>query len=237
MIDDEYVSVLPVVDLPGLTKAAYDLIAALRQQGAINAADIMERSLVDLFTRLEGIGKAMALRGEQLVKDEEEATRVRPDTGEDPSVRMTTYFKCDIFPGLPGWVGYINKQEIDDSPADWWWTNELGYSGHVGRELHGYYYDAGWSGPTRPEAQSGPGEHPLFGPTGPMGPTMTINEPIPARRFALNALNKLDAEWNAAVRAALEGYEIAFKALMVGEMQVIAGFDMSVWGPFLPRFG
>jgi hypothetical protein len=97
----------------------------------------------------------------------------------------------------------------------WWWTNEQGYSGHIGRVVHGFFYEQGFTGRSRPDPSSFR-EHPLFRAEGPQKrrghrqddhspprkgskgqrPGMLIKNPIPRREFVLRGYKRAEVVWH-----------------------------------------
>lgn len=217
---DKYVDVFRVVGFADLVDSVMMVIDTLRVTGRAQAAKLLEESLFRFETELQSISVTFAARATEIAIQEEESTRVRPDTGEPDIKRMTHYFQSDPLPGLPGWVGFIDQDRLEHSPAHWWWTQEKGYSGHVDRELHGWFFDSGWTGPSRPDPNEFQ-QHPLFGPTGEKGPPMTIHNPIHGRHFLESALTQIAPEWEAAVMLAYRTLEVDLAAVEAGSYEII----------------
>lgn len=218
---EQYVSTPIVIGLPEIEANTQALIASLKVRGLSAEATLVERALINLWKQLEEISVLFAKRSQQAVIDEEQTTRVRPDSG-DPKGQMRDYLRCGLIPGVPGAFGFVDQDYLANSPVFWWWTQEIGYSGNVGKELHGWFFDSGFTNPTYPNPEQSR-EHPLFGSTGDTGPPMTILNPIEERRFALHALEKIQGEWEGAVLRAAAQFELERDAaLAAAAAQIVA---------------
>lgn len=199
--------------------------ALLEATGHRARAVLLRSAYVDYVDQLQVIAREIAQLAHRSIVESEKHTRVRPDT-HDPSAeggneRLETWLGySDPIPDLPGSVA-VNDMRKLDKHVPWWWTNETGYSGHVGRVVHGFFYDAGFTGASRPD----PGqfrEHPLFRAEGPQRasgfrkdaklpprgtakgtrPGMLIKNPIPERRFVQKGARTAEREWHARVQRA-----------------------------------
>jgi hypothetical protein len=223
---DAYSSFVYVADLDVLEQAAISLIEMYEADGTPNLANLIRQGYTRFLRELEGISRDIAKFAQKRIVEIEQDTRVRPDTEGDGGERMEDYLgHSDPIPGLEGAVG-INDERPLKQNVPWWWTNEEGYSGHIGREITGYFFDAGWDNPTAPDPgfmrHPAGGEHPLFmpgktaaalygdlgfsgggmGPRGGKGRRMTIGRPIPARHFFDKGYEEAAAKWHDMVRAA-----------------------------------
>jgi hypothetical protein len=198
-----------------LEASGYPALAQLLRQASLRFRDDMTR-----------IARQVSVKATAYIKEEEARSRVRPDSGGDASGKRLEDFVGDSAPltAVPGSVGINFEPELYDN-VPWWWTNESGYSGHVGRVVHGFFYDAGYTSASRPDPGSSR-EHPLFRAEGPQRdsnsfgpghdrqsassgqrgerPGMRIENPIPAREFVLRGYERAEAEWHtefAAVKA------------------------------------
>jgi hypothetical protein len=181
----------------------------------------------------------MAALAEVNIKEAEIDTRVRPETNGDGGPRLNDYVgESHPLPGVPGSVG-MNFEPTLDANVSWWWTNEFGYSGHIGRVVHGFFYDSGFTGRSRPD----PGrfrEHPLFRAEGPQSgaildqkesprkmakgtrPGMLIRNPIPNREFVRKGGAKTEAVWHTKVKAAESRFVASIEAISRSAQAAIA---------------
>lgn len=221
---DAYSAVLGVLDLPELRDAVYRMSELLDLDGQLALASRARQVFIAFVRELELIAKETAVLAREAILEEEIQSRVRPDTGGGGGARLEDHLGFSVpLQSLPGSVGVNYEPELYEH-VSWWWTNEEGYSGHVGRVVHGFFYDAGWTGGSRPDT-SRFREHPLFRAVGPQGdqgerltdeqsasdyeapegargPGMLIQNPIPARRFVERGYAKASAQWHTRVDAA-----------------------------------
>jgi hypothetical protein len=226
---DSYSAVLAVRDLPELRDAVYNMATILDLDGQVALASRARAAFIAFVRELELIAKQTATAAQDLILEEEAKSRVRPDTGGGGGDRLENHLGFSApLNALPGSVGVNYEPELYEH-VPWWWTNEEGYSGFVGRVVHGFFYDAGWTGGTRPDT-SRSREHPLFRAVGPQGdqehritdaqsaadyehpegargPGMLIQNPIPARRFVERGYAKASAQWHTRVRAARAAFD------------------------------
>lgn len=218
-----YSAVFATVGLAALEEEGIKLAAVLDADGAFAQASMVRQAVITLLDKLKLIAREIAAVAQEEIVREEVEGRVRPDTGGDGGERLEDYIgRSHPLDAVEGSVG-VNYEPILYERVPWWWTNEEGYSGHVGRTVHGFFFDAGWTGASRPD----PGqfrEHPLFAPQGsqrdsnvygpdhdfqpaakgPKGtrPGMHIRNPIPERRFVQKGAQRAEGEWHRRVRAA-----------------------------------
>ena len=139
-------------------------------------------------------------------------TAKRPDNRLKPHIRDHIVCRPANRTGLripTGEVGIADIEELNKvvnplTPqfGPYWETQEEGYSGHVGRNIHGLFFGPGLSdGGDRPRAafKGGSGPHPIFV-AGPGG-AGTIDEPIQARHFIENGTRATEKDWLAQLRA------------------------------------
>lgn len=162
------------------------------------------------------IAQRTAQRAQQAIRTEEETSRVRDDTGGGGGPRLESRLgESHAVPLVPGSVLVNDERALEEAGADWWWTNEEGYSGHIGREIRGVFMPGGV-----PPNQSDFRAHPLFRPMGIGGGGSgsardvlahidrasnlvgEIRNPIPERRFVRRGFQDIRGQWHAEVRAA-----------------------------------
>lgn len=192
----------------------------------------IRRAFNEYERELGDIAKGIAVIAEREIKAKERSTRVRPDTRGDGGPRMNKGIgKSRAIRAIPGTVGVNDHDWAVTRGVDWWWTNETGYSGHIGRVVHGFFYDAGWSGRSRPDAGRSR-EHPLFRPEGFQRasgyrqvdssgaafhkrrrkrakggrPGMLIANPIPGRHFVRDGALTAERRWHTEVERARQRF-------------------------------
>jgi hypothetical protein len=206
---DEYSAVLFTRGLADLEAEVYKTIEFLIADGTPTQAVIIRQAYERLLVDLRSLAVEVAVKAEQWIKEAELHSRLRPRGAEGtPNQDFETIQdwlgQSHPLPGVEGAVGINAEPPLYDN-VDWWWTQEEGYAGHVGREVKGYFYDAGYSGPVAPDPARFR-EHPLFaagkgpsgtgGPRGGKGRKMTIQNPIPARHFVREGVLKAETEWH-----------------------------------------
>lgn len=215
---EDYSGILVTEDLNELRDLVLQAVALFEADLKPQLASRARRAFIALVDELQVIARDVAVYAREQILREEQQSRVRPDTGGDGGDRLEDYLgESAPLSLLPGSVGINDEQALADSPVSWWWTNEEGYSGFEGREVVGFFFDSGFTAASRP-SQDQSREHPLFRPTG-RGPTMTIQEPIPARRFVEHGYQSAEAYWHTRVGAARARFDkesariwIAFRA-------------------------
>jgi hypothetical protein len=174
-------------------------------------ASVCRQAIIAHRDELKTIAMEIARMGEKEIVQEEISSRVRPDTMGAGGPRMEDYLGVSRpLPRSLGSVGMNDEDELRQGGVDWWWTNEEGYSGHVGREVHGFFEP----GPSRPGAAPSR-THPIFRPTGPRGPKMTIQEPIPERRFVERGGGIAEHAWHARLRASRQKMIASIEAAVI----------------------
>ena len=207
-------------DLPGLAESVTRLAEVLTADGRPTQAGRVIARYQRFLRELDQISRDTANYAKKAILDAERQSRVRDDTGGHGGARLQDSLgHSHPLPRLPGWVG-VNDEEPLSKSVPWWWTNEEGYSGHIGRVVRGFFYDQGFTGRARPDP-SRFREHPLFRAEGPQGsgrrlrekkpprksrrgqrPGMLIKNPIPERRFVKQGLDQTRAYWTPKIKAA-----------------------------------
>jgi hypothetical protein len=178
----------------------------------------------------------VAAAGEKAVKEAEVASRKRPDTQGGGGPRLGDFLGISApLTSVPGSVG-VNFMPALDANVSWWWTQEQGYSGHVGREIRGFFFDAGFTSPSRPD----PAQfrvHPLFasrsdqladfgaglGKRGGVGGKGTIKNPIEPRRFVEHGGQQVLGMWHRMIQAAESRFVAEIETIRASSPAVAAG--------------
>lgn len=195
-------------------------------------AEKIRRAFNQYERELKLLARDTARLAEREIKRLERTTRVRPDTAGEGGSRLNRGIgKSRALPVIPGSVGINDDEWAMSHGVAWWWTNEWGYSGHIGRVVHGFFYDTGGSGRAAPGAQPSRSQ-PLFRPEGfqrapgyrqldssgaafhkrsykrPKGgrPGMLISNPIPARRFVREGALVAERRWHIEVERARQHF-------------------------------
>lgn len=181
-------------------KLVFDLQARLDTLGFPQHAGVLRRAFLDYQRELGAIAVRVAAYAETQIKAHQADSRVRPDTQGRGGPSMTDEIGVSGALPVPGAVGINDERHLETKGVGWWWTNEEGYTGFVGRVLEGVFMPGSHS-PSPKQRR----EHPLFqgrmledgeAPSG-KTPFGVISEPIPARRFVLKGFKDADARWNA----------------------------------------
>lgn len=195
-----YSVVLPTIGLAALEREAVALSATLEADGTPAQASIVRQAFIRLLTELEDIARKTSVFAEKSIKEHEISSRKRPDTGRSPSLNDFVGISHPL-PAVEGSVG-INYEPTLYNNVPWWWTNEEGYAGNIGRKFIGAFGDAGFSSPSKPDP-SRFREHPLLRiGKGPGTGKGTIRNPIPARRFVEDGAREAEVIWHAEIRQA-----------------------------------
>lgn len=191
-----YSQVLATVGLARVETEALALAGVLAADGAEAQASQVRRAYLDLLEELKLIAVRIAALATDEIKHAEASSRVRPDTGGAGGARLGDWVgQSDPLIEVEGSVG-INDEDPLYHNVSWWWTNEEGYSGHIGRTIQGLF-EPGGSAPSGALFRV----HPLFAPAG-RGPKGVIKNPIPARHFVRDGARAAEAKWHGEVRAA-----------------------------------
>ncbi len=208
----EYSMILATIGLSNVEGEALALASVLEADGAHAQASQVRAAYIELLSSLSAIAVTTAAFAEEAIKDAEATSRVRPDTGGGGGPRLGDYVGIsDPLTAVEGSVG-INNEDILYDNVDWWWTNEEGYDGHIGREIVGLF-DPGHVGPDPSQFRV----HPLFTPM--KGGKGTIQNPIPARHFVLEGGREAEARWHAQVQAAKRRFLVACDRALVAAPQ------------------
>lgn len=207
---NDFSIVLATRGLAKLIGESLSLEQLLLADGTPNQAAVIRRATAELERELEAIGVKVAKAAQQEIRSLEVSTQVRPDTAGGGGPRLGDYIGTSApLHTVPGSVGINNERELEDNGVEWWWTNEEGYSGHIGRTFIGAFEG------TRPT----PGEfrtHALLeigkGVKG--SGKGTIRNPIPERRFVRDGAAAAQAQWHAEIQAA----KARFMASVTGAM-------------------
>ena len=192
----------------------------------------IRQAFTEYERELTQIAARIAILAEKSIKAAERSSRVRPDTRGGGGPRLNAGVgKSRPLKAIPGTVGVNDHEWAVTKGVDWWWTNETGYSGHIGRVVHGFFYDAGGGGRSRPDPAAFR-EHPIFRPEGfqrssgyrqlddsgaafhrksrkqakGKRPGMLIANPIPARRFVRDGALTAERRWHTEVERARQRF-------------------------------
>lgn len=189
-----------------LLEARARFLAAGARTQAAEVARVFAATQAE-FTQIERDITAMAT---QRIKDKIRQSAKRPHAGGVTGEMSSHVISQPIasYPSIAG-VGVALYSELDKtvnpnsaSREPYWRTQEYGYSGHVGRVLHGLYFGAGFGGGGVPANPAEFRQHPLFRPGGKGTPPMTIRKPIEARFFLRDGAAEAEAAWRLRIRAA-----------------------------------
>lgn len=198
---NDYSAVLFVPGFIPLKRIVMDLTRKWTADGRHGQVAFLNTAFARFESDLRRIAVRTAEKAQHAIVKEEEGSRVRPDTGGGGGPRLEDFLgRSEPVDLVPGSVLVNNERELELGGVDWWWTNEEGYSGHIGREIRGVFMPGG----TPPIADLPRLLHqPIFRPLGgDRAPKGTIKEPIPERRFVQKGFDSLRAPWHAEVRAA-----------------------------------
>lgn len=188
-----------------LLEARARFLAAGARVQAAETAQVFAATQAE-FTRIERDIAAMAT---QSIRNKIRQSAKRPSGGE--SGEMASHVLSAPIPSYPSiaGVGVASFAELDktvnpnrSSQEPYWRTQEYGYAGAVGRELHGLYYNAGFAGRGVPANPAEFRVHPLFRAEGPKLPKMVIRRPIQARYFLRDGAAEAEAAWRLRIRLA-----------------------------------
>lgn len=205
---NDYSMIFTVVGFAALTKMAYDFERFLIADGTPNEAVLVMAALAKLESQLIAIADETAILAREAIQDYEVATRVRPDTGGGGGPRLNDFIGVSAsLTAIPGSVGVNHEPTLEDNGVEWWWTNELGYAGHLGRRFIGAFEG------TRPDPNRRQ-EHALLTiGRGPGSGKGTIREPIPEREFVRKGGRHAEAIWHGKVRAAKAAFMAEVRAV------------------------
>jgi len=200
---------------PELVAAVDGLEVRLREAGRPIAADMVLKAYGLMRDELLVLARDVSAEGTLILRDMEKKTRVRGDTQGDGGERLENHLYVEPTEQqnlLPGSIGIANEDTLD-AKVEWWWTNEEGYSGHVGRVLFGFFEgDGDYAPPSRDEFRV----HPLFVPgSSPVSGSGVIKEPIPARRFIEKSIPLIDRLWRTQFDAIKARFDLALERAAV----------------------
>lgn len=198
---DDYSTIFPMRGFAAFEAEVNQTIVTLEAFGHPARASAVRIAYQEYVAELEIVAQNIAAVAHREIVHAERASRVRPDTAGGGGPRLEDHIGfSDAIPELPGSVAVNQLSELDNNGVEWWWTNEFGYSGHIGREIHGWFFDAGFTSRTRPDPNLS-GTHPLFEPSR-SGGKGTIHNPIPERGFTREGARVAEIEWHREVRKA-----------------------------------
>jgi hypothetical protein len=193
-MSDAYAYYIYAEELPELFGAVSREALILRREGHAALADRLLKGYAVLLEDLEYVAATVAGGGTVTLIESERKTQVRPPTLGAGGPQLEDFLQCDPLEALPGSVGVANE-DVLDAGVPWWPTNEEGSSARVGGTVFGSFFGAGGGSGAAPD----PGqfrEHPIFKAGEGFSPgLMTIENPIPARRFIRDAIPDIDAQW------------------------------------------
>lgn len=219
---DEFSKDLFIEGIPQYERVIQGWVDSLTANGAGVLGTKLWRAWLQFVIDMERFAEGFARTATKALKEKEQQTRVRPDTGGQGGPRIRDYLEADPIRELPGSVGLANETKLDANVYGVWLPNEIGSSGRVGAQLHGYFMDGQGGGEAFGFGGYAPGfaadpsmsrEHPLFQPMS--GPPMSIHNPIPAREYILKTIQDVEPQWHAGVRrlrVALDAKIAAIKA-------------------------
>lgn len=213
----EFSIILAAVGFAKLVKSAVELERILAADTP-NQASRVRVALAGLESELKQIAHRTATLARKEIQSHELSSRVRPDTNGGGGPRLGDFIgTSNALDTVPGSVGINHEPTLEQENVGWWWTNEEGYSGHIGRTFIGAFDG------TRPS----PGDfrqHALLevgkGVKG--SGKGTIKRPIPERRFVRDGAAVAEAQWHGAVRAAKAKFMTEINAAMASSAAQLA---------------
>lgn len=230
---DDYSALLVTKHLADLEREVTETVQLLEADGTAATAAVLRDAYRVLVAELDRIAVEIAAKAEQYILEAESGSRLRPNPTGTQDPRLEDFLgRSAPLPAVNGSVG-INDESVLYDNVSWWWTQEEGYSGHVGRQIVGFFFASGYSDPSAPDPARSR-EHPLFvpgsaqkaaysalgfdggggGARGGAGRRMTIENPIPARHFVRDGAERAATEWHARVRAARQRFTVAVTKAM-----------------------
>jgi hypothetical protein len=186
---DDYSWVFTTRSLHVLENEAVELSRTLDADGAHAQASVVRSAFFDLLNELKRIAATVAATAEAEIVHQEQATRVRGSGGQgrplDDNLGVS-----EPLTAVEGSVGVNYEPDL----VDWWWTNEQGFAGHIGRRIFGVFEPSH----TRPGFGSGDTS---FVPTR-SGGKGEIKHAIPPRWFVRDGGARAEQEWHTLIRAA-----------------------------------
>lgn len=206
----EFSIIFAAVGFAGLVKSAIQLEEVLIADGRPNQASLVRRAVAALEQDLKQVAHRTASLAHTEIKSHEVGSRVRPDTGGGGGPRLGDYIgTSNALEAVPGSVGVNHEPTLEDADVGWWWTNEEGYSGHIGRTFIGAFDG------TRPDPGQSRQHALLTIGKGVKGSGKgTIRNPIPERRFVRDGAGVAEVQWHGEVRAAKAKFMVEVRAAM-----------------------
>jgi len=197
---DPYSQYFVTVGLAKLEEQVIALAITLEADAAPAQASQVRRSYIKLLAELNAIAAKIAQLAEKEILHAEATSRVRDDTAGGGGPRLSANLgKSHPLPAVEGSVGVNYEPDL----VSWWWTNEEGYRGLIGRELVGVFNPGGVA-PNIGQFRV----HPLFGGRSyasgeaPKGRGAIIQNPIPERRFVERGAAAAEVQWHTEIKAA-----------------------------------
>jgi hypothetical protein len=161
---------------------------------AANQARLVRRAYQHFQEDLIRLAQRCAeVANEEVMRLYQDSRTPRGDTGNPPHLSEALPTSEVIPTPIPaGVVGIARLEELEK--FDYWKAQEFGLdAGFVGREVKGWFFGAGFTGPSAPNpAQSQ--QHPLFRPSS-NGLTMHIQNPIEPGHFLTDTVKTVEALW------------------------------------------
>jgi hypothetical protein len=203
----DYSIVLTMAGYPELARAAIVLHDKLIADGRPEQASRVRRALLQLRTDLLDVAKKTAVDAHASIRSAELQSRVRPDSGGAGGPRLNDFIGVSVgFDPVPGSVLINSEPTLKDNGVGWWWTNEEGYRGHIGRRFIGSFEG------TRPDPSRFREHAVLDMRKGAKNRAKgTIKKPIPERRFVRDGAGQAEARWHAQIQAAQGKYVSAIR--------------------------
>lgn len=203
----DYSIVLTMGGYPELARAAITLHDKLIADGRPEEASRVRQALIRLRTDLLAVAKKTAVDARSSIKNAELSSRVRPDSGGNGGPRLGDFIGESVgFDPVPGSVLINHEPTLRDNGVGWWWTNEQGYRGHLGRRFIGSFEG------TRPDPSRFREHAVLDMRKGAKNRAKgTIKKPIPERRFVRDGAHSAEARWHGEIRAAQDRYVSAIR--------------------------
>lgn len=204
----DYTWVLTMSGFPELARAAIVLHDKLIADGRPEAASRVRQAVARLRQDLIDVASKTAVLAHQAIQSHELQSRVRPDTNGNGGPRLGDFVGQSVaFQGVPGSVLINDEKTMQDNGVGWWWTNEEGYRGHIGRRFIGSFEG------TRPDPSRFREHAVLDMRKGARNRAKgTIKKPIPARHFVRDGMQAARSTWHADVQAAQGRYVSAIRS-------------------------
>lgn len=175
-----------------------ELEASLRLRGRTNDSLKVALLYADLRAGYQRLSVTAAERVEELIRERIRATSVRPPTSGalEGAIRAQP-----LHTSIPAGAVSIGDIAVLDEATTrerrgrvykpYWWAQERGYAGNVGREVRGFFTTG--SGDRHPASGAQKRMHPYF--EAQKGPKMIIGDPIEPRHFLRDGIANLLPEY------------------------------------------